>query len=392
MNSDLLSHQNRSTAFVAVALIVGLMMRYALLDVTSLDKDVYHLPWYAFARDHGWGSLGERFTNYTPFYSYLLIPLTKLDGLADPWHLMKAMSLPFELGCAVLGAMLVGRAGGNRTAATFAFAAIWLAPIQMFNGAGWAQTDSMWACFLLLATLLASDRRELFAVIAFGVALSIKAQAIFWSPILLALILARRLPWTSVLIVPLVYAATCLPVWLAGRSIVDLLTIYGDQASTFRDLSRNAANIWAVTSNDYYVIGCLAGAAMALIAGLVLAIALTRSIEFGSRPIIFATTVALFVMPFLLPKMHERYFYGYEIMIIVLACLDRRLIGLAILAQITGAMAYVCSTEYNLQIIILTAAVLNSAAFYFLIKQSPNWLLGKSSTANGIIDPRLQSA
>jgi hypothetical protein len=45
-------------------------------------------------------------------------------------------------------------------------------------------------------------------------------------------------------------------------------------------------------------------------------------------------------MPFLLPKMHDRYFYAFEMMAIVLACLKPRLAVIAIAAQLNGILAY----------------------------------------------------
>lgn len=359
---------------IAFVIVSGFIIRYTLLDVTSDDKYVYQVPWYIFARDHGWAAIGEAFTNYTPIYSYLLIPLTLFGDLAEPWHLVKFISLPFELGCAVLGALLVTYAGGSRTAADIAFATIWLAPVQVFNGAGWAQTDSMWVCFLMLATCLACRQRAFLAVISFAIALSIKAQAVFWAPLLLGLILLRRLRWYWLAAVPATYVATCLPAWIAGRPITDLILIYGSQAATYRDLSRNAANIWAAISNDYYAIGCLIGAVMALTGGMALALAIARTPDFKARSIIFAAALTLLAMPFVLPKMHDRYFYGFEVMIMVLACIDRRFIVSAIIAQISGGMAYSIYAGDGLLITLLSASTLNAMNLCYLLLLSPEWI------------------
>ena len=45
-------------------------------------------------------------------------------------------------------------------------------------------------------------------------------------------------------------------------------------------------------------------------------------------------------MPSVLPKMHDRYFYAFEVMAIVLACLKPRLAVIAVAAQINGVLAY----------------------------------------------------
>ena len=60
-----------------------------------------------FAREHGIASLGRAFTNYTPFYSYLLFAVSRFDGWIEPWHLIKTISFVFEFGCAALAARFV---------------------------------------------------------------------------------------------------------------------------------------------------------------------------------------------------------------------------------------------------------------------------------------------
>ena len=81
----------------------------------------YLIPWYAFARDHGVGGLGEAFTNYTPFYSYLLLIAARFDWLGQPLSLVKAISAVFEFGCAIVAAQIVWRATNAPWRTTAAF-------------------------------------------------------------------------------------------------------------------------------------------------------------------------------------------------------------------------------------------------------------------------------
>ena len=78
-------------AIVGTAIAAGLICRYAALDYKTADTSAYLLPWYDYARLHGVAALGHTFTNYTPFYSYLLLIATRFDGIAAPWYLIKAI-------------------------------------------------------------------------------------------------------------------------------------------------------------------------------------------------------------------------------------------------------------------------------------------------------------
>src|SRR6185436_15216723 len=101
--------------WIAIAVAVGcafagLTLRYIAREHATGDAARYLVPWYAFARDHGVGGLGVAFTNYTPFYSYLLLIAAQFDRLGQPLSLVKAISAVFEFGCAIVVARIVWRA------------------------------------------------------------------------------------------------------------------------------------------------------------------------------------------------------------------------------------------------------------------------------------------
>jgi hypothetical protein len=155
-------------ALVGFAIVVGLACRYALLDHVTADTFMYLLPWYEYAREHGFEALGHTFTNYTPFYGYLLFVATRFDGLAAPLHLIKAISFVFELASALMAARLVSVAVRRPHAPAIAFVAVWLAPTVLFNGAVWGQADAIWTFFVLLSIYLMCRRRYVERCIGYG--------------------------------------------------------------------------------------------------------------------------------------------------------------------------------------------------------------------------------
>src|SRR4051812_23565560 len=66
---------------VGLFLLLGLLARYALLGHLDGDARTYLTPWFNYARAHGWRALGAGFTNYTPFYGYLLIAAGPLGAV-----------------------------------------------------------------------------------------------------------------------------------------------------------------------------------------------------------------------------------------------------------------------------------------------------------------------
>jgi len=161
-------------------------------------------------------------------------------------------------------------------------------------------------------------------VLPFAVAFSVKAQGVFLGPFVLGMMLRRQLHWAWLAAVPVVYVVLAIPVSLAGRPLVSVLRVYLDQADTFHRLTMNAANIWVFAGGAPYAIGVAVGLVLAAAGGIALSVFILRSRQEGPDFILLAACASLMLMPYLLPKMHDRYFYAFELASIALACLNMR--------------------------------------------------------------------
>ena len=351
---------------IAVAIgcgLIGIALRYLAREHATADAAEY-ITWYIFARDHGVGGLAEAFTNYTPFYSYLLLIATKFDWLGQPLSLVKAMSAVFELGCAVVVAQMVWRFTKLPLRASLAFSSVWLAPTVLFNGAMWAQADSIWTFFALLSVAMFMRSRN--GVVPFAIGCSVKAQGVFLGPFVLGMVLRRKIHLAWLAAIPAVYAILAIPVLVAGRSLVSVLGIYLGQANTFHHLTMNAANLWIFAGATPYAVGVTAGLVLAAASGLALSIFIAQSKRTGPEFILLVACVSLILMPYLLPKMHERYFYGFELASIALACLNLRYLPFAVVAQVDGVLSYL-AFESGIVMGLLPAALCNTFLVFYLV-------------------------
>jgi len=353
-------------AFVAVVLLCGLAIRWVLQGHVSGDARVYLLPWYGFARARGLASLRFPFTNYTPYYTYVLVGLTRLEGLAAPLTLIKAVSAIFELGCAIAVTRLVRTTGGGPWAGALAFAGVWLAPTVLLNGPYWAQADSIWTFFTLLSLTAFMKGRN--GIPSFALAFAVKSQSVFFGPFLLAMMFRRRTLWMWLAMIPAVYLLLAAPVLIAGLPLRNVLSVYIDQANTYHALSANAANVWIFGSIDETA-GVISGLILAGVAGLFLAILTARVSTDDREGLLIAACASLLIMPFLLPKMHDRYFYAFEVASIALACANPRYIGLAIIAQANGVLSYMMFDERLPLATLAPAAVCNAGMAIVLVEQ-----------------------
>ena len=331
----------RSTVAV-IWFVTVLLIRFTFFPYSNGDMQGFNLIWYRTLATEGvLDTLGTNFANYTPPYTYLVALATLTKGFFAPLTALKLIPTCFD----ILNAWIVFHITRIRyphgsiplLAATVFFSA----PTVMLNSSYWGQADSLYATFLLLCLYFALRQRPMATIICFGLAFTVKAQAAFLFPFLLIMIPHTRRFWISLLIIPAVYLAAVLPTVLLGRPLKDVLFIYVEQARTFRELSMNAPNLYAFIPNGWYDLAY----PICMILALIIIALWVRSRKGSCLTIdhetivLYAATSALMV-PFLLPKMHDRYFYPAEVLAIVLIFFRPSLWYIPILLQAASIMAY----------------------------------------------------
>jgi Gpi18-like mannosyltransferase len=217
-----------------------------------------------------------------------------------------------------------------------------LLPTTMINAPLWGQTDVIYTTFLLAFFYNVLKQRPLLAIVAFGVAVSFKAQALFLAPYLLFLVLRREIRWAYLAIVPAIYVLSVLPAAFAGRSMADLLTIYLAQAGTYERLSMSAPNLYPFVQRYLPVSFGVAvglGLALATVVGCFLAASAWQFRAMTNELHLFMATLMVALMPFLLPKMHDRFFFPADVFSYLLAFAEPPLWPAAVGFQLSSSLA-----------------------------------------------------
>ena len=356
------------TARWLLPLVPGAFIYQALLTQQSRDMRFFLEPWFATIVQKGFPAMAGDYANYSPPYLYLLGVASAFHTLAPPIVLIKAVSMLFNLLAAVLAGLIVLEATASRQKAFICAGLFPLIPTVAINAAWWGQCDVIYATFLLAAFLASLKRMPLKVILLFSIAFAFKAQAIFFAPYLLYLLMKKELPWRYLALVPLVYAAMMAPAWLAGRPAQELAGIYVGQGSYYRVLAANAPNPWAFVEKYHllpYRPAVLAGLALAAAAnlGLVWKALHARQDAAETRLLLLASTTL--ASPYLLPKMHDRYFFLADLFTILLAVVAPRyrLAALAMQgASVAVYLAFLKGPFHQADKIPLLAALLTSFA------------------------------
>ena len=151
-----------------------------------------------------------------------------------------------------------------------------------------------------------------------GLAFSMKFQAVFFAPFLLVLLLKREISWKQIMLVPAIYFVMCIPAWIAGRPIWDLLTIYFSQANRNSAFELNLPNIYFQLPNSLF--SFFSSATLVIAAGMAfiyVASIYKSRIKMTASVLILLALVSVVFMPYFLPKMHDRYLYPADALSIV---------------------------------------------------------------------------
>ncbi|MBE1575808.1 hypothetical protein ACFORH_02215 [Amycolatopsis roodepoortensis] len=330
---------------ILVVLVVGIAfgVRLSLFRYQTSDYIVYYRRWYDFIVDHGgFAALRYEFADLNAPYRYFMVVLTYLP--ISPLAGIKAFSVAFELVTAFFAYRIVALRFGRTWPSLFAAITVFLLPTVILNGSMWAQGDAIYTAFSIGALYYVLTRRPWLACLFFGLALSFKLQAIFLFPLLLVLVLVGRIPWRCLLAIPAVYVLLDVPAFLAGAAPEKLLTVYLSATDVWTQLTMGAPSIWQFFRGEQGLDamrtpGVLFAGVLVLIGCLLV---LISRAELTDTRILLLGAVSTILVPFVLPSMHDRYFYLADILTVLLAFhLPRRLWFLPLGIQFTSLFSYV---------------------------------------------------
>jgi Gpi18-like mannosyltransferase len=307
---------------IAIAITLAIILRYSLLNFQSVDYSVYTRHWYAFIKAHGFSAFGQDFSNYNPPYLYLLYIIIRFFPDIPGLVATKLPSVIADFACAGLAYKIVSIKYPKSSIPIFAMFAILFAPTVVVNSAFWGQADALYTLALIACVYFLLIRKSFLAMLFFGASISFKVQAMFLAPLIIALILRREIPWKDIFITPFVLFLSLVPAWIAGRSLIDLLSVYPLQASQYQQLSMHAPSFFSLIPNSgrFYPYFYPAGLTLALAVGLLLSILVYKSqAKLTPSMLIELSLISVMIIPFVLPKMLDRYFYPADILSILFA-------------------------------------------------------------------------
>lgn len=244
-------------------------------------------------------------------------------------------------------------------------------PSLILDGSLWGQCDSIYVSFLLATMYYLMRNAPVRSCVCYGLAMCFKFQAIFLAPVLVVALLRRRLSWWQALLVPIIWIVATIPAVLMGRSFYSLISLFVIQSRLFPNVAMNVANpyqYFRVLHISNAVGVWLAGVVTMLAFGALVYIGLIRK-RLNRKWFFFFATCSLAVMPYVMPKMHDRYFLPAQVFLVILACCKPRFVIPAVLLEFALVLSYL-NFFHNWVILegMKIALLASTAALFFLLK------------------------
>ena len=326
--------------------VAALGLRLSTYYFRTDDYTSYLSVWYRELQTHGLGYLPPTCNYNLPYVTILyLLGLVTDNSLAS----IKAVSIAFDFALAGAGAMLLydllkARGERRRLIAAVTYTGLLLLPEVVLNSGIWAQCDSIYATFCVLAVLFLVRRQHVAAFVFMGIALAFKLQAVFLLPLFVLVWLSdKKCHLLHFLLIPGTMLVCGIPAAVAGRSIWSIFTIYTDVQivnSANDGMSVNYPNLYSFIGEAEYAIFKRFAIILTLIMmGLAAAIVLRAHRRLSSGEILLLGGWCGLLCTFFLPAMRERYVYMADILVCLFALYTRRrgdLIGAATIAVIAA--------------------------------------------------------
>ena len=329
-----------NTIFLIVC-VVALRVRLSFFPYVSGDYGTFLKPWMEKIDKEGFVAFKEAFFNYTPLYVYVLGIGVALKINYLFW--VKIVSVFFDF----IMAYFVAKIAVIKYPEAFklAFMVTLMLPAMIFNGSMWGQCDSIYGSLVIASLYFILTNSYFKSAFFFALSLCLKLQGIFFAPVFAILILTKNLPKKLTLTFSALFVALYLLMVLPisqniifgsdARPLLDttneikdgvtvpvsktdgLLTIYLGQSKAYGNLVMGGVpNVYQWISNDKYEYFYQAGLGIVLIAIMLIAYYFVHNkiTNLDNDTIIKLSLLSVLIVPYLLPKMHERYFFLADIM------------------------------------------------------------------------------
>ena len=347
---------NRPFIIAGIALSTLVIITRTILWSTIFPDFTNFLNnWLGTIRSNGLASVGGSYHNYNSPYLYFIGLFSLI--IPDNLSVIKLSTFIIDIILAIGVYKLVAHFNPPKIIKFITPFVVLLLPTAILNSAAWGQCDNILAAFFIWSIYFAFKNKLKLSWALLGLSFAFKMQGIFLAPFLLYLSIHRRKNFiTGPLIATTSAIIISLPPLLTGHTIADIIDKFiagTNSMSGANYLTCWLPNIWQFVSNDFFHTGRIIGIILGIIALAFFAYLGIKKIPHKPSDTQFIIIAALgaLILPFVLPLMHDRYYFQAEILLTILAITtqSKPFLYLAIALQISAILTFIidASTSFH---------------------------------------------
>ena len=330
--------QKYDVFFLIFAICISVVFRFLCRDFESEDYTMFLREWINFYKENGgFFALKDFEGDYNVLYQYILIIISyfKIESL----YLIKLVSCIFDVILAYGCSKYLGILGDNNKKQRICFSVMILLPTVILNSSMWGQCDSIYACCIIWSLYYLAKKRNAISIALLTLAFLFKLQTIFIMPVFLICFLKKEIKVKELFVFPLVYIIAFIPAFIFGKPLSAMIEAYVTQVTEYPLMVMNAPSVFSLIGlYDYNAVW--EKNFIALTGIYVLAIVFS-ALKTSKNNILHIALLCVVGVPFLLPHMHERYFYLSVIFaVLCVFAYGKRFIWIAVSVEVSSLICY----------------------------------------------------
>lgn len=354
---NLFLNKNFLLILIILATIIAILIRYFSFEYCVQDLGGIVFNWMKNIESVGFKNFYTISSDYSPLYVFMIaigtlfphgseITNNGYTFYASYMYYLKSILCLMDILSAIGLALIVNHITKNKTLSTLTYVIFLILPVQYINSALWGNNDSMYFVCFVYAIYFILKKKDFLVYGFIGLALSLKLQAVFILPLIVYLILSKKIKFYPIFMIPLVVFLTFLPEYICGAPFNKPFEFYGSQVSEYSNLTLGCANFWHIISfkegdSTNSVINNVSPYIGLAFIFVLTCIIYLRKIDLNDRNIVLVSTFLIAIVPFFLPHMHERYFYALEGLTLIYCLIhEKKRYHYLVLTQVSGLIAY----------------------------------------------------
>ena len=328
------------TIICIILIVCSAMLRYSFIYHESWDYTAFLSNWWNEIYQNGLRSFGMNIGDYTNFYLVLLFIGTFITTNSLIYIKMATFffEILFVLTMYVILRRLVHKP--RKISAVIAIASSFI-PTLIFNGAVASQCDVIYTLMIIIMIYFTFREKYKTALLFFGLAFAIKLQSIFVAPIILYLLVHKKIKIYDLMIIGIPYIAFAIPSIIAGKSMWDIIAVYINQTNNYTYWTLNAPNFYQILKLNFVEASGLIYLPILLVGISIIALIYLFRKQYSKELILKLCVFFAILVPYFLPKMHERYFFVADMLAFIYVLIDgRKKIKLFLLVVIASFFSY----------------------------------------------------